>query len=118
MRQKLQKIIFDGEQHGPPDFQNINCGKCIGEHNLSIKEKIISGYLYKGFCTTEIANKMRVSSKLICNYRRAIKQKLDIRNHSDFILWLKTRTVSENYSYLTDCDEDQKKNNSDYSSLC
>lgn len=101
IRQRLYSVFFGKSRHGPHGPQNLpstNCGSCIGEYPLTVREQQIINYYQQGLVSSEVANLMKCSIKSLSNHRRAIMSKLHICKQNDFISWLGTKFIAEKYA--------------------
>ncbi|MBZ7661738.1 LuxR C-terminal-related transcriptional regulator [Klebsiella grimontii] len=103
IRRKLFILFFSDLMCGPPDLRKPNCNKCPGAYQLGWREQLMLGYLIQGLGHNEISQRMNCSIKALSSYRRTIMRKVNIKNYSDFVLWLGTKSVSDKFSEAVNC---------------
>jgi len=102
IRRQFYMMYFSDSLPGPPDLRKPHCGDCIGQHDLTYREQQMVGYFCQGVGSADIARRMDCNIKAISNYRRAVMRKLNIKNHSDFALWLVSKSVAEKHANVAD----------------
>ncbi|WP_058911448.1 helix-turn-helix transcriptional regulator [Entomohabitans teleogrylli] len=100
IRRRLYMMFFADTLCGAQDLRNATCGGCTGQNALTWREQQMVGYFHLGLGSAEVARLMDCSIKAISNYRRAVMRKLNIKNHSDFALWLATKSVAEKHASM------------------